>query len=169
MSDWSANSLGDAGRALIEVMKPILMDQARLDRALAYYDIEPNEVARYSYTRDQLIAASRPWIDDHEARTIRENGNAPTPGAKAFGAFWRTLDMDEVILKKAWANTLVSARLREAEPEEAEEAYRGYALISRLGVGMPEDADTIIRVGQMTRDGIDPEYIIAALDLTAKR
>ena len=156
----------EVGRILISIMGPMLAKDHEFRRSLAYFGIGEHETGHhFNFERVHLLAAAEPWLTDDERKTIVEDGNRPTPGAKRFGEFWRSTGFNAIVVKGAWGNYALLAQLRTADEAEAENIYRGLVLFDELNLKKPKDTDVLIRVGRMSRQGIDREYIVAALGL----
>lgn len=155
-------------RLLIEIMKPLLVQEARFKRALAYYGIQPEEIRRYYETEvRQLIRASTPWLTDGEAETILGDGNKPTPGARRFGDFWRNLDFNVTVMDIMKSSSPLSESVAAASIQDAERLYRGAVLLAELKMLQQTALQDVLRVGTMEADGVAREYILASLGLTS--
>lgn len=156
----------EVGRILISIMGPMLAKDHEFKRSLAYFGIGEHETGHhFSFERAHLLTAAEPWLTDDERKTIVEDGNRPTPGAKRFGEFWRSTGFNAVVIKGAWGDYKLLAQLRAADEAEAENVYRGLVLFDEMKLKQPPEAETLIRAGQMSSEGIDREYIVAALSL----
>lgn len=154
----------EVGRTLMSIMLPMLAKDSEFKRSLAYFGIGENETkSHYEFERSHLITAAAPWLSDDERQTIVEDGNRPTPGAKRFGEFWRSTGFNAVVIKGAWGDFTLSALLRTLGETEAGDLYRGMVVFDELK--QPKDAEVLLRVGRMSSEGIDREYIVAALGL----
>jgi hypothetical protein len=154
-------------RLLIEIMKPMLVQEARFKRALAYYGVRPEEIRRYYETEaHQLVRASAPWLTDGEADTILSDGNKPTPGARRFGDFWRSLDFNTTVMDIMKSGSALSSNITDASVQEAEKLYRGAVLLTELKMLQQTAPEDVMRVGTMEADGVAREYILASLGLT---
>lgn len=156
----------EVGRTLMSIMLPILAKDSEFKRSLAYFGIGENETkSHYEFERSHLIAAATPWLSDDERQTIVGDGNRPTPGAKRFGEFWRSTGFNAVVIKGAWGDFNLDALIRALGETEAADLYRGMVVFDELKLKQPKDAEMLSRVGRMSGEGIDREYIVAALGL----
>lgn len=154
-------------RLLIEIMKPMLVQEARFKRALAYYGIQPEEIRRYYETEvRQLVRASTPWLTDGEEDTILGDGNKPTPGACRFGDFWRSLGFNATVMDIMKSDSPLSSNITDASVQEAEKLYRGAIALVEMKLLSRVQPEDVLRVGAMETDGVAREYILASLGLT---
>lgn len=156
----------EVGRILMSIMLPILAKDSEFKRSLAYFGIGENETkSHYEFERSHLIAAATPWLSDDERQTIVGDGNRPTPGAKRFGEFWRGTGFNAVVIKGIWGNYELRKHLDSANEAEAETIYSGMVVFDGLKLEQPKNFELLQRVGRMSGEGIDREYIVAAFGL----